>query len=309
MDLLQSVLPYLTYVSIFSTQARPDGSLIAVNDAPVISAARAANVAPMLVVTNMVTGAGFNSDLGHILLTNAQAQNNLTNNIIQTLRDKNYYGLNIDFEYIYPEDRENYNNFLRDITLKLHTLGYPVMTAIAPKNSATQKGLLYEAHDYPVHGRLLDKIIIMTYEWGYTKGPAMAVSPVNEVIKVLNYAVSAIPSKKILLGMPNYGYDWTLPFVRGSSARQMSVPQAVELAKDVGAEIKYSTTSGAPYFYYYDQAKKRHEVWFEDARSVEAKLKLVDQYGLGGVSYWTINTVFPQNWLVLESMYNIRKVL
>ncbi len=309
MDLLQSVLPYLTYLSIFSTQARPDGSLIPVNDAPVIAAARNAGVAPFMVVTNMVAGGGFNSDLGHILLTNRQVRDVYINNVIQMLRDRNYYGLNIDFEYIYPEDRESYNNFLSEIATRLHTLGYPVMTAVAPKNRENQTGLLYEAHDYPAHGRLMDHVILMTYEWGYTRGPAMAISPVNEVRRVLNYATSAIPAYKILMGMPNYAYDWTLPFVRGSSARQMPVPEAVELAANVGAHIKYNTTSQAPYFNYYDQAGRRHEVWFEDARSVEAKLRLVNQYGLGGVSYWTVNTPFPQNWLVLDSLYNIRKVL
>jgi spore germination protein len=61
--------------------------------------------------------------------------------------------------------------------------------------------------------------------------------------------------------------------------------------------------------YYYDKDGKRHVVWFDDARSIQARLGLVDEYNLGGVSYWTINRYFPQNWLVLESMYDIKKVL
>ncbi|MPN16940.1 Spore germination protein YaaH [bioreactor metagenome] len=155
----------------------------------------------------------------------------------------------------------------------------------------------------------MDHVIIMTYEWGYTYGPAMAVSPINEVRRVINYATSVIPSEKILMGMPNYGYDWTLPFVRGSAARSLSNTQAVELALKVGANIQYDAMAQAPFFYYYDSAGKRHVVWFDDARSIEARLKLINQYDLGGASYWTINSFFPQNWLVLSSLYNVRKVL
>ena len=137
----------------------------------------------------------------------------------------------------------------------------------------------------------------------------MAVSPINEVRKVLNYAVTVIPRQKILMGMPNYGYDWTLPFVKGTAARSITNTEAVELAAKVGAVIQYDYTAQAPYFHYYDSQGRRHVVWFEDARSIDAKLRLVKEYGLGGVSYWTINSYFPQNWLVQQSLYDVTKVL
>ncbi len=307
-DTLTRTLPHLTYISIFSYQVKPDGSLTPILDDPVIQASRQKSVAPMMVVTNMKEGGGFNSEIAHTILTNEQAQNTLLANIIKTL-PKGYYGLDIDFEYIFPYDRESYNNFLRKVTEKLHPLGYIVTTALAPKLSEGQRGLLYEAHDYPAHGSIVDHVILMTYEWGFTYGPARAVSPIDQVEKVLQYAISVIPSKKIFMGMPNYGYDWTLPFVQGSVARSLTNPEAVRLAAKVGAWIQYDTKSQAPFFYYYDSDTKQHVVWFEDARSVEAKLKLVDKYNLGGVSYWTINTFFSQNWLVLDSMYSVRKVL
>lgn len=126
--------------------------------------------------------------------------------------------------------------------------------------------------------------------------------------KVLDYAVTAIPSEKILMGMPNYGYDWTLPFVEGSAARSINNVGAVSQARTVGANILYDTTSQAPYYNYYGSDGKKHDVWFDDARSIEARLRLVDKYNLGGVSYWTINRFFPQNWFVLTSMYDVRKL-
>jgi len=309
MEVLRKTLPYLTYLSIFSHQVKPDGTLTTIPDEPLIQAARATRVAPLMVITNIKEGASFDSDLAHIILTDTTVQNNLIRNITQILRDKNYYGLDIDFEYIYPNDREAYNDFLRKITSVLRPLGYSITTAIAPKTSADQPGFLYQAHDYPVHGALLDHVIIMTYEWGFTFGPPLAVAPLNEVRKVINYAVTAIPRQKIFMGIPNYGYDWTLPYKAGTAATVVSNPGAVDLARRVGANIQYDPVAQAPFFRYYTSAGVQHEVWFEDARSIFAKLSLANEYRLGGVSYWTIGRYFPQNWLVLNSVYNVRKVL
>lgn len=308
MEVLRNTLPFLTYLSIFSYEVNPDGTLKSIDDTALIAAARALNVAPMMVITNLAEG-GFSSNLARTILTDEAVQERLIANVLQTLRTKNYYGLDIDFEFIYPADREKYNAFLRKVDARLTAQGFRLATAVAPKTSADQRGLLYEAHDYPVHGEVADHVVIMTYEWGYTYGPPMAVAPVNEVRKVLNYAVTAIPRDKILMGIPNYGYDWTLPYVPRTAARSLSNVAAVDLARERRAAIQYDTIAQSPYFEYYDENRKRHEVWFEDARSIAAKLRLVDFYNLGGVSYWTINRFFPQNWLVLNAMYNIKKVL
>ena len=309
MNVLRRTLPYLTYLSIFSYQVKTDGSLTGIPDEPLIQAARDARVAPLMVITNIQEGGGFSSDIAHAVLTDSQAQDNLINNITTTLREKNYYGLDIDFEYIYPYDRESYNNFLRRVVETLRPLGYIISTALAPKISADQQGILYEAHDYPVHGDLVDHVIIMTYEWGYTYGPPMAVAPLDQVRRVLDYAVTAIPPEKIMMGIPNYGYVWTLPYTPGTAATTISNPGAVDLARREGAIIQYDQTAQAPFFTYYGDDGKQREVWFEDARSILAKLTLANEFGLGGISYWTIGRYFPQNWLILNEVYDIIKVL
>jgi len=309
MAVLAKTLPSLTYLSIFSYQILANGSLKGINDVPLIQAARNANVAPMMVITNLKEGGGFDSDLVRIILKDENVQNTLLDNIINTLKNKNYYGLDIDLEYIYPADKEKYNNFLRKTVSRLKPLGYVVTTALAPKTSGDLKGLLYEAHDYPVHGLVANHVILMTYEWGYTSGPAMAVAPINQVKKILDYAVTVIPSKKIFMGIPNYGYDWTLPYVKGSKAIALGNVEAVDLARRVFASIQYDYVSQAPFFNYYSADGKRHVVWFEDARSMNSKLRTANAYNLGGVSYWTIGKYFPQAWLVQNSLFDIKKLL
>jgi spore germination protein len=309
MQVLRKTLPNLTYLSIFSYQVKEDGNLISIPDEPLINAARSFGTAPIMVITNIKEGGSFSGSIANKILTNKIIQDNFIKNIVSTLKQKNYSGLDIDFEYLFPSDRENYNNLLRRIVLVLRPMGYIVTSALAPKTSATQQGILYEAHDYPVHGALLNHVILMTYEWGYTYSEPKAVAPINEVRKVIRYAVSAIPRRKILMGIPTYGYDWTLPHKKGTAATALSYNGAIELAKRVGARIRYNYISQSPFFNYFDKNGREHQVWFEDARSIYAKLLLTREFSLGGVSYWTIQKYFPQNWLVLNSFYNIKKIL
>ncbi|MDI9513774.1 MAG: LysM peptidoglycan-binding domain-containing protein [Bacillota bacterium] len=308
-EVLRKTLPSLSFLSIFSYEVRPDGSLSTIDDEPLIQAARAARVAPFMVITNIEQGGSFSSDLASQILNNERVQDTLIDNVLRIMRQKNYYGLDIDFEYLYPQDRENYNDFLRKVAARIRPQGFSLTTALAPKVSGNQMGLLYEAHDYPVHGALTDHVILMTYEWGYTYSPPRAVAPLNEVRRVLNYAITVIPRRKILMGIPNYGYNWTLPFMEGTAASTISNTGAVDLARQVGAFIQFDALAQAPWFRYYDNTGRQHEVWFSDARSMFASLALVNEFRLGGISLWTIGRYSPQYYLVLNAVYNIRKVL
>jgi len=307
---LLRTLPYLTYLTLFTYGITPEGELIGINDEDLIQIARNYGVAPLMLISTLTEEGKFSNELAHLILNDMNVQNNLISNILDNLKAKNYYGLDVDFEYVLPEDKEKYVEFIKKLTTILNKEGFQVLTALAPKTSSTQEGLLYEAHDYAALGDAANKLLLMTYEWGYTFGPPMAVSPVDKVREVLDYAVTEIDPKKIFMGIPNYGYDFMLPFVKGTSkADSVSNVEAVQLAKRVGAQIQYDETSKAPYFIYYDSQGKEHRVWFEDARSIGEKLNLFTEYGLNGVGYWNIMKYFPQNWLVVNSLYDIEKVL
>ncbi len=303
---LSSTLPSLTYLSIFSYNVNADGSLTGVDDEWLIARAKAQSVAPIMVITNIDNG--FSSELASIVLNNMDVQNALISNVLAVLRNKGYYGLNVDFEYIFPRDRDAYNAFIERLACAVRQEGFFISTALAPKISDTQPGTLYEAHDYKTHGKLVDRVVLMTYEWGYLYGEPQAVSPVPQIKQVLDYATEVIPSQKILMGMSNYGYDWALPFVEGDAARVLTNNGAIDLARERGSEIQFDNVPKAPFFTYYTETNK-HIAWFDDARSVYYRLLLVDEYDLAGISYWTINNLFNQGLLVLNSMYDIVKVL
>lgn len=134
----------------------------------------------------------------------------------------------------------------------------------------------------------------------------MAVSPLPQVRAVLDYAVTQIPPEKIFLGLSNYGYDWTLPFVTGESkAQSISNQRAIELAIQYDVAIEYDETAQAPFFHYTDQNGAVHEVWFDDARSLSARLLLIREYGFQGAGIWNVSRPFSQLYLVMASLYDL----
>lgn len=299
--------PHLTYLAPFSFRIQRDGTLQRPPLNGLNDIAESQSVTLMMVVTNLERSQ-FSADLGREILTNEQLQNTLLDNIIDTAKELGFRDIHFDIEHLRPEDREAYNSFLRKAANRIHEEGYLISTALAPKTSAAQTGEWYTAHDYRAHGEVVDFVIIMTYEWGYSGGPPMAVSPIGPVRKVLEYALTEIPASKIMMGQNLYGYDWTLPYVQGGPyAKALSPVAATNLARDKGVEILYDTKAQAPHFNYRDENGKEHVVWFEDARSIQATFNLLKELKLRGISYWKLGLAFPQNWLLIEDNFEVVK--
>ena len=85
----------------------------------------------------------------------------------------------------------------------------------------------------------------------------------------------------------------------------MSLDEARSISESYGAEIIFDETAQSPYFYYTDENDREHVVWFEDERSLAAKLSLIQEYGLAGAAYWNIMTYYEGNSTVLNEMYSI----
>jgi spore germination protein len=298
----------LTYLSVFSYQVKADGSLTSPNDEIALREARRYRAAPILVLTNFAAGK-FSSDIAHTVLRTSSIQNKVIDEALSIMRSKGYRGINIDFEYVFPDDREPYNQFLRNLSARVKPEGLLLFTALAPKTSSSQQGLLYEAHDYAAHGQIADFCVLMTYEYGWSGGPPMAVAPPNRVRQVLQYAASVMPRHKIMMGMPLYGYDWALPYIHGGPmARRVSTQEAYTIAWNHGVPVMYDQQSQSP-FLHYSVSGTNHVVWFEDARSMRAKFNLIKEFDLRGGSYWVLGSPFPQNWSLLASTFRISKIL
>ncbi|WP_432352430.1 glycosyl hydrolase family 18 protein [Sporosarcina sp. A2] len=297
----------LTYLAMFSYEVKRDGTLKAPTTANLTTIATEAGALNAMVVSNL-ENFGFSAELAHDIFVSTGVQDLLFKAILDVAQQKGYRDIHFDFELLFPDDRDLYNAFLRRARDKFHPAGLTLSTALAPKVSDVKTGI-YGAHDYRAHGEIVDFVALMTYEWGYTYSEPQAVSPLPQVEKVVQYAVQEIPRSKIFLGQNLYGYNWQKPFPTqgGPPAKALSPKQATELAIRENVAISYDPISQAPHFSYFDEKRIQHEVWFEDARSIQAKFDLLKKYGLRGIMYWKLGLAFPQNWLLLEDNFTILK--
>ncbi|MCI8639311.1 MAG: LysM peptidoglycan-binding domain-containing protein [Coprococcus sp.] len=302
--IIQEALLFIDELLIFSYGFTPSGELInpISEEDWLIREAHQFDVSPILVLTPFSESGTFNNNLVKIVTENVQMQQTLISNLLQKVQEKGYSGVDVDFEFILPEDRAGYAQFVSDLREVMNANGYTVSVALAPKTSADQPGLLYEGMDYRLLGEAADSVFLMTYEWGYTYGPPMAVAPINKVREVLDYAVTEISPDKIIMGFPNYGYDWKLPFERGvTQAELIGNMEAVRIAVENNSAIQYDELAQSPYFTYQSQGNG-HEVWFEDVRSIQVKLNTVNEYGFRGFGYWNLMRPFRANWLLVNGV-------
>ncbi|NLY44081.1 MAG: LysM peptidoglycan-binding domain-containing protein [Clostridiaceae bacterium] len=306
---LEKAAPYLTYISIFSYRIQKDGTLIPAPDSKLLDIAYKKGVAPLMVVSNLVQDI-FSTALATALLSDSSIQDTLIEHILYFMRRKKYVGVNIDFEGISPKDLPAYHHFLRRLKTHLKEEGYILTLSLPPKFMDGFYEPADSNYDYSVYKDIADFLLIMTYGWGWSGGPPNPIAPLNLVRNELVYACSYIPAEKIMMGIPLYGYDWTLPYSVGKQkAKAVDPVTAVQIAQKYGAMIYYDSCSNAPYFTYIDSDTKRHIVWFEDAKSLLAKYHLMRHMNLRGISYWVLGGAFEQNWTLLNNLFSVSKIL
>lgn len=169
--LLRQTLPFLTTMAPFTYGITPQGGLIPLDDQALIDAAKSMRVRPILHLSTLTQEGTFSNELAHTVLTDGAVQNRLAASLLETIQQKGYRGLDVDFEFVYPEDASAYAAFIARMRESLSPLGLPVFVALVPKTSANQWGDLYEGHDYRLLGEAADFVFLMTYEWGYTYQP------------------------------------------------------------------------------------------------------------------------------------------
>lgn len=301
-DILEESCLYIQELLPFSYGYNEDGSLIPMNDDRLLTTAVRFGNRKRMVLTPLDVTERFNNQLVVQVLTNETMKENLIRNILLIMDGKEYQALDIDFEFIPGEYREAYVSFVAEVRARLNEQGYEVSVALPPKITDDQPGLLYEGIDYAGLGKAADSVFLMTYEWGYRYGPPMAIAPIPSVRRVLDYAVSVIDPQMINMGIPNYAYDWPLPYEKGvTEAETIGNTEAVRRAFRYGAQIQYDEVSQTPY-YYYMLNEIEHVVWFEDVRSIAAKYDLIAEYGLKGGGYWNLMREFRQNWMYVNQI-------
>jgi spore germination protein len=240
-------------------------------------------------VTSLRNGR-WNADVVRQMLHDPAARRTHIRELVDLAVTKGYDGIDIDYESLSGEDRDVYSTFLTKLGAALHAEGKLLTTAVHPKVSNAGYDERNLAQDYRAIGAAVDQVRVMTYDYSWDTSPPGPVAPARWVERVIAWTVTQIPPEKVILGIDLLGYDWS-----GGRGVTVDHEQAQSLAKAHGVTIRRSP-DGSPSFVYRDSSGDRHEVWWEDARSAGAKLRLVSEYGLGGVFFWRLGGEDSSVW-------------
>lgn len=297
-NIVKKWLSGLTYITPFSYGFQENGGLVPINDAELINLSQSSGVDSILLLSTLNSEGKFDNSLSHQLLGDTEMQDYLLSQVLSQMEINQSRVLALDFQFLFSEDKAAYPAFISKAKKRLAPYGYEVWVTLPPQTVDGQEGALFEGIDQSLISNVADRLLLMTYEWGYRYGENVAVAPINEIRKALDYTLRYASADQILLGIPNYGYDFTISDEHSISAEMLSAKEAVERASEQNAMIRYDADAEAPYYHYYKNGI-RHEVFFEDARSFQAKLDLVDENNLYGISIWNIESEFPEALMLL----------
>ncbi|GAB1804902.1 glycosyl hydrolase family 18 protein [Priestia megaterium] len=305
-NLINDFATYSSSIAIFEYHFGNNGDIINdLNDLVAIETTWRNHVIPLATITNL-TSEGFSSDLAHQVLNNPTARRNFVDNIFYLVSRKGYGGVNIDFERVRAEDRDLFTGFLRQLGERLRPSGYVLTIAVPAKTSEDISWL--RGYDYGGIGAVVNYMFIMAYDWHHAGSEPGPVAPITEVRRTIEFAIKSVPRRKLIIGVPLYGYNWSIPYKAGTVASAISNQDAIKTAMRYQSSIQYSKEYKSPFFRYKDQAGQTHEVWFEDVRSMSEKMVLVRKFGLQAIGAWQLTLGFtPGPWL-LRKFFTIRKV-
>ena len=239
----------------------------------------------------LIANKGFNSEIGHSILANPEVRDKVIEHIVEITSSRNYDGINIDFEGIDPNDREKLIEFVCLLSSKLHSLGKEVSIDVPAKTYKTYEGWS-GAYDYAKLAECADYLVIMAYDYHWSGGEPGPISPLDWYKKVIEYTLKVVPREKIIIGIPVYGYDWTI----GKKGVGVSYKECIEIAENYNVTIKFDNISGEAVFHYTDTSGKKHEVWFNTAESARLCIEIAQSYGINRIAFWRAGMEDPKFW-------------
>ena len=312
-QILVKTLPYLTYLSIFNYQITDTGDARGDDgDIEIIQLAIEYSVIPLMHLATITIQGEFDLELTYRLFYDEELQDRLFENVLSILRDKGYYGVVISAQYITSENQDLFFKYIQKFSERIGQEGYITLVAVDPKVNTFDSDVTFENIDYSRFPDSIYRILLIEYTWGIIKSPPGPIFSINSLNALLDYILPQIDSSIISIGVPVLGYMWELPYVEGlSSSNSLTRDNVISLAVDVNATIQFDPVSQTPYFTFENSTGEnvQHIVWFISPITIDSLMKVLIQRGVLSVGVWNIMAYFASLWLVINSQYEIVKLL
>ncbi|MBP2000193.1 spore germination protein YaaH [Paenibacillus shirakamiensis] len=277
---------YLSQISTDSYTLDAEGEVMGTAPSAAVAFANKKKIQTYAAVSNW-QGHDFSPELAHQIISVPKVKKATIANLLQVVKSNGFKGINIDFESVAARDRKAFSSFTADVATAMKARGYLTMISVPAKFTDDPSNDWDGAFDFKALGKCADYIQVMTYDqhgpWG-EPGPVAGKDWVGEA---LQYAVSAIPASKVIMGIASYGYDWNVSKHSGTTVGLKDIPT---LVKATHAVPLWDKVSFSMHFDYQDPEGSDHVVWYENAASIQEKTHDTLTYHIAGVSIWSMGT-------------------
>ncbi len=240
------------------------------------------------------------------VLTRTSNRDNLVNNLISYAIQYNLDGINIDFESVDPAVGDSYIQFIRELSLKCANNG---LVLSVDNYVPTAYTAFYNRAEQALFA---DYVAIMAYDEHYAGSEPGSVASIGWVTEGIQNTLKEVPADQIILGMPFYARVWSLTPSEGGnttsedgtsdsytnydiSCYSASMGEQKNLINVNGVTPVWSEEAGQ-YYAEYTNGNSIYKIWMEDAASIEAKLKVMDSFGLAGGAFWKLGLEQSSVW-------------
>ncbi|MCE5287142.1 MAG: hypothetical protein LLG02_15040 [Pelosinus sp.] len=244
---------------------------------------------------------GFDPNITHTILYSPAAREKVINQLVFYAALYQLDGINIDFENIYDDDKDQLSDFIGEISgiLKQQNLTLSIDVTVPANVSFWSK-----CYDRKKLAEITDYVMVMTYDEYWASSPVSGpVASLGWVESSLQKTLKEVPKQKLLMGIPFYTRQWAESDIDGTikaKSKTMSMMDVESCIKERNLEVVWVDDKGLNYTEYYTD-DKRYRIWIEDERSLTLKTSLVDKYDLAGIAAWRKGFERPEIWQVLKS--------
>lgn len=294
--------------------ADTSGNISSIASADYVTYAHQQNMEVWMTVRDFDGGINTEQESYDLLSYTSRRDTLITQLIAEALR-VGVDGINVDFEKITDKCGEHYIEFIRELSVKCRQNGLILsVDNYVPKSYNTQ-------YDRKEQGIVADYVVIMGYDEYFAGSPkAGPVSSYNYVKEGIEETLKEVPANKIVSGIPFFTRLWKeTPKTteqrasdKGTEAEQYSMnveseaygmETAQSLVTQAGAEASWDKSAGCNYASW-ESGGAKYEIWLEDAKSIEPKLKLMQKYKLAGTAEWALGQESSDIWNLIQKYVN-----
>ncbi len=225
----------------------------------------------------------FHGDAVHRILTTPAKRERLINDLVRILKKNRFIGVNVDFEDLIEKTDEPLIAFQKELYQKLHAQNLLVTQDVVPFN---------EDYNYDALARYNDFLFVMAYDEFSEDTKPGPVAEQKWIEAAVDDATKKLPSRKVILGLAAYGYDWP----KNSEATVKTYQQVLADVKENDSQIDFDDDTYNLHYAYTDDNDVDHDVYFTDAATTFNSMRFATEDDLAGVALWRLGSEDARIW-------------